>query len=346
VIVIAPLFGSVVFFIVYLAWRSRYIRGLVALDDLDQSQEEIALPQSRALALAMIAFNLGHTFVVTWDYFKRLIARWPESLTIWLLWACFCSAFPEETEQLIRIDHIIGKLKTHRSDVAHLRSQIVNLARRREDAMTHVLKKKIRAAQLLIQTARNHIRHFWECVIQSNVADMEMVAQSAKTSVQAAETEIMHLLRRYPNNQHVARLYARFTLSVKGDRLACKHWRQNSEHLKAGHMIEPDGAQQEAMMLFPNIVSLALEKNGSAPGVAFFGENTTCMSLTVTNFAMDNQSEEEALRMNIVRDSIRSLRIPAIVRARIVFGVGAVLMLAVLVQRPWLSWSCRQKLSW
>ncbi|OHT00440.1 hypothetical protein TRFO_32897 [Tritrichomonas foetus] len=308
------------------------IRQLEAIEADQDSFRENKLHPFIALKLGIIGFSQSHPFVLTWDYFRLLNEKYPRYEPIYVIWARFVSAFPEEIGQLLMIDKIIKKLKLHKDYIAHFRSQIVFLARQREGSMTHVLKRKINNSMREIQFAKNRLRHFWECVIQGNIVDMQAAAAAAQESVQNAEFDLLHLLNSYPNNQYVARIFSRFLLNVKGDRLEYKVWHQHCDTLKSGQKINPDMAQQETLALFPNILATTVQKQNLTIVTGLFGESTTSVpSISSSSIRLDDDDEDQSVLLSSVRESIRRMKIPAISCTRVLLAIYIVIFLVICI---------------
>lgn len=317
IILLCDVLVLIIGFLVFYILRRRSLMKIQVRLDLIESESEdfdsMKITPFDALSLAINGFTLGHQFVLSWDYFRLITDRWPNYVPSLIIWARFCSAFPEETGDLLWIDNKIKKLKLHKNYASHLRAQIIFLARQREDSMTHTLKKKINKAMREVQFGKNRLRHFWECVIQGNLVDMEAAAVSAQMSIRNAEFDMLHLINAYPNNSYVARVYSRFLLNVKGDKLEYVKWRSNCDLLKSGQKIVQDQAQQETLNLFPNILSLTVKKQRLTITTGLFGESTTSApSISSSSCQIEEADEDHSILMNSVRDSIRRMKIPAI----------------------------------
>ena len=334
IILLVDVFVLIIGYILFhMIRRHQMFRAQIRLDELEAESDmfnEIKITPFDALSLAINGFTLGHQFVLSWDFFRLINDRWPNYLPALIMWVRFCSAFPEETGDMLWIDQKIKRLKLHRNYISHLRAQIIFLARRREDSMTHVLKKKINKAMREVQFGKNRLRHFWECVIQGNVVDMEAAAVSAQMSIRNAEFDMLHLIHAYPNNSYVARVYSRFLLNVKGDKLEYVKWRSNCDLLKSGQKIVPDQAQQETLNLFPNILSLTVKKQRLTITTGLFGESTTSVpSISSSSVQLEEEDEDHSILMNSVRDSIRRMKIPAISCMRISLTIFVLIFIVV-----------------
>ena len=284
------------------------------------------------ISLITVGFANSHPFVLSWEFLRMLEEKYPKSETLYLLWARFCSAFPEETRQLMVIDKQLGQLKLHKDYIIHFRSQITFLVRQRESSMTHVLKRKLNHSIREMQFAKNRLRHFWECVIQGNTNDMLSAAAAAQESVRSSEFDLLHLINSYPNNQYVSRLYSRFLLNVRGDKLEYKIWHNNTEQLKSGQNIIADSAQQETLELFPNILSMTVQKENISIVTGLFGESTTSApTFSSSTMKFEDEEDDQVIMLNSVRDSIQKMKIPSISCTNILLIIFSILFLLICI---------------
>lgn len=83
--------------------------------------------------------------------------------------------------------------------------------------------------------------------------------------------------------------------------------------LKSGQKNVADQAQQETLRLFPNIFSLTVQNQRLTVTTSLFSESTTSApSLSSSSMLTDEEDEDHSLLLNSARDSIRWMKIPAI----------------------------------
>ncbi|EAY16404.1 hypothetical protein TVAG_360130 [Trichomonas vaginalis G3] len=268
----------------------------------------------------------AHPSVIGCDHMHNMLQLYPKNVNAWVFFARMLAAFPEENNKLLWVDDQIRHLHAHSIYMSHLKAQIMFLARSRETAMTHTLKKKVNTLQKDIQSTKNKLRHFWECVIQGNTDDLEIASAAARKSVEKTESNINHLNRIYRNNQYVARLYSRFLIHVKGNRIAYNEWHSNIEKLKNGQTIVPDYAQMDTIQLFPLILNSTTQQSNTEMIGGLFGESTSMPSISSSScHVIDNDEEENNLLLTI-KNSVTTMSIPSIRKSIIMITIVSLLI--------------------
>ncbi|OHS95520.1 hypothetical protein TRFO_38367 [Tritrichomonas foetus] len=187
-----------------------------------------SIVKSERIALSLMAngFQIAHPIIMSNEFQKLAIDKFPKSIKILILWARFCSAFPAEAKTLVYLEDQIKKLRI-KGRISTFRMQIRLLIHQREALLSPSFKKNLNKISRLSNTARNRQRRFWESVIQGNISDMETASAASQDSVLLIESEINHLISMYPNNQYIARENSKYLLKIRGDVIGFSFWHQN-----------------------------------------------------------------------------------------------------------------------
>ena len=341
---IALLAEYIIFVIsIILAIMFQKARSLKIQDTLDKiadqpdTFDDLVSNVFAALLYASEGFSSSHPLITSMKFMRMTTERWPFASTTWMLYARFVSCFPEENRLLLWIDDQIQKNVYHTESIHYFRAQIHYIIQRREASMTSQLKQKIAECNKLTATCRNRMRAYWESVMQGNTFDMEATALAAQNSIENAEATIQHFLKMYPNNQYVTHSYLRFLTGVKSDPIEIKKWTHNYNILKNGQTITPDICQQQGIVYFPNLLSLAVAKQSSGYQQVLISDMiasqgsvmpNTSPSTARSDINKEDQDEGESL-LTSIRLSIYDLSVPAIKTAAIVLTIYFLLIFGV-----------------
>lgn len=270
----------------------------------------------KALSVATRGFRIGHPFVLSWHFMRMVTERWPYATDVWILWARFTSAFPDEVKLTQWIDEQLQKHVYSSSKVMSYRGQIHALLQSRETSMTKQIKHQINECQRKIFTCRNQMRVFWENVFQGNLNEIAKNAISTQETMTATKKLIKQMIKEYPNNHYVIRTYIRFLSDTSSDKMAVAKWTEKYKMLKMGQSIKMDLSQKEALDIFPTLVSVTMQKQKQNPNQAELMKmsNTTTSfygkTMNNINVHKDNQNQDPIFLA--IRSSLKDLKIPVI----------------------------------
>ena len=320
---------GVCYMIVHCAANRSVIRHMQTLDaiDYDKGEFEAVKTPREACGLIVSGFRMAHPVCISYDLVKLAIDRWPTNVDLWLIFAKFTAIYPELTQQLsyVSMGMIQNHLKGSLSKQIH--QQIQSVMRQRETNLIQQLKSKLDKVGKQVQGTKHKIRYIWDLVIQGNVKEIETVIDRAYVAIDLCEAEFLHLLRQFPNSRFVARSYARFLRDVVADHAGHKVWAQNVSLLQRGLAVTADQCHERGLAAFPALPKTLDANLGAQQQTQVMTEDT----LTQEIEADDEQAAIDAELRVSVRDSINSLKIPSIKRAKMIRGLALLILFIIPV---------------
>ena len=327
-LVLAVVWG-ICYMIVHCLNNRSLVRSMQTLDAIEYERGEfdsVKKPRD-ACGLIVAGFRMAHPVCISYDLVKLAIDKWPTDVDLWLIFAKFSAIYPELTQQLSYVS--MGMIQNHLkgSLSKQIQQQIQSVMRQRETNLIQQLKSKLDKVGKQVQGTKHKIRYIWDLVIQGNVKEIESVIDRAYVAIDLCEAEFLHLLRQFPNSRFVARSYARFLRDVVADHAGHKVWAQNVSLLQRGLAVTADQCHERGLAAFPALPKTLEQNLGGQQQTQVMTEDT----LTQEIEADDEQAAIDAeLRMS-VRDSINSLVIPSLKRAKITRALALVILFIIPV---------------
>jgi len=291
----------------------RTTQSLVLLDSMDEENEKMdsITSESKFIIMAIDGMRVAHPICLSWRLFKHAVAKWPENVEVWFVFAKFAAIYPEETQLLEWISMGMGQNHLKGSLSKNTRHQIITIMRQREINLIPELKSKLDKQGKQIQATKHKVRYFWDLIIQGNIRDLESAVSRAYKSIEKTESDFQHLLRQFPNSRFVARAYARFLRDVVADHAGHKRWAQNVLLMQRGISVIRDQSRTFGVFAFPLLPKNTEAKTQAQPTPNLITDDTLTQDIDNDD---DQAANDAELRMS-VRDSINNLEIPSFTKA-------------------------------
>lgn len=309
----------------------RYINSKLYLLDLivdDKTMIDTVATADKMAGLICTSMQYAHPTMNDWELFKVATERWPDSQTIWMLYAKFVAIYPEETNILA---YIVRNIITHNLKgftIKQMVAQTGTIQMQRECTLTSDLKRKLNVLSKTVTQTKTKLRHIWDLVIQGNIAEMDPAVDAGCSSVDQCKNDFLHALSQYPNNRFVARSYSRFILEVLGDQESFNDWREKINSLKNGVLINQDLAHTlgiEALPLMLNHTNSANTMMSISPG-----ESETISGFDV-DIADGENTQAHFEQTKMIMEKIKGISIPSL-NCAIIWSV--ILFLVVFIVIP------------
>jgi hypothetical protein len=243
----------------------------VLLHDESASMDEIFPTPSKFLVSVEIAFYRGHLYVVSWRPFLWAIEKWPDEVSIWILFIRFLVIYPEAKTLLQSVYERFADTQTSYI----LKHSFLFCARRyvnsRDRSESKELRREFRICENRINKIKKLMVSFWGSVLNNTISLTFSLAVSLNQKVANIESHLFHLSVLYPINPYVCRRYAHFLQSVESDPRMAASWRERAFTLESTGEVTTDPIARRAFHLFPwiprNLASVhhILETTGSEP---------------------------------------------------------------------------------
>jgi hypothetical protein len=131
--------------------------------------------------------------------------------------------------------------------------EIETLFERRDSHFSQIVERRLADVNNYTLKAKNKIRHVWDLIIQGNIAEMEGAISEAIGSVQEAEKEFRQLLRQFPMNKFVLKIYAIFQLEVCVNHQYYYELLEQVKLIESGQNFFANEANLVGLHMFPNL---------------------------------------------------------------------------------------------
>ena len=245
----------VVFYIISYFWIGRKLKNdLITLDAIEENVENMQEIKtvSRIASLSITGFAMVHPNVISWNFFKAAMVQWPDNIRILVMYAKYSAIFPEDKSTLQLIGRTIAEQGTQSIQKDQALHQITAILRTREPNLTVELKQKISKMNNNITRTKHKMRNLWDILLQGNVKELVSGISIAYDSVCNCEIEMDQLLKQFPNNRFVSRIYARFLKDVKAEYAASKLWTERTKDLCLSKNTSDDIIHKAGITAFPN----------------------------------------------------------------------------------------------
>jgi class 3 adenylate cyclase len=283
---------------------------LVILDQILDDPDNFRLVTSPAhfLSLSVAGMRVAHPVCVSWNFFKLGADMWPLEPRVWLFFAKFVAVYPEETQTLTWIHHMIVSEKLHGVTIRTIKEQVVVISHERESNLSPLLKSRLNSLGKRTQRSKHKLRHVWDVVIQGNVGEVESATRRFTESVEQNEADFQHLCCTFPNNRFVTRAYARFLSELRADRAGCNDMLEQTRQLQRGLTVNIDHAHELGLKAFPQLPE-KLQASAIPPVDA-------APSMSSDNDAADDDAQLDTEEATTISARIETLKVPATRRTR------------------------------
>ena len=231
-------------------------KDLITLDLIDENGDNIDMIKSvsRFANISITGFSIAHPAIATWSIFKEAQHKWPENLRLLIIYAKYAAIYPDEknTLQMVARQILDVEKETFAKDQAI--QQIQAILRTREPNLTIELKQKISKMNNHITRTKHKMRNLWDILLQGNVKELVAGLATAYDAVCECDIEIDQLLKQFPNNRFVSRLYSRFLKDVKAEYQLAKEWNAKTKDICMSKSAQDDHIQKAGLLAFPNSV--------------------------------------------------------------------------------------------
>ncbi|OHT05910.1 Adenylate and Guanylate cyclase catalytic domain containing protein [Tritrichomonas foetus] len=304
---------------------------------IDQIENDIeyfeALPYSKALSIARVAFEDGFPIAHDWSLFNKLIEKYPTDLNIALTYARYAAIYPDETPTL----HIAGRhlinLKHGSLETKHCIFQIHSILQQRDSSMSPSIKKSLNKTKAKIEKARGQIRYLWECIMRGNSDEIEGLSTHLKSLEEEIVRDYSQLCLVYPNNPYVAHAYSSFAREIMNNETLALEMNAIYLLLRQGKRTREERCYFFAQRLLPALPTeeqhSALSRGEKKSGRERIHDHSivdpSVQASSADTFDPNQQAiNEEKLQKRYVESMVESVRLPSM-------RYGPVFIIAFLV---------------
>ncbi|OHT05258.1 Adenylate and Guanylate cyclase catalytic domain containing protein [Tritrichomonas foetus] len=205
---------------------------------------------NKFMSIAVTGFETAHPVCLNLSFFKQATEKWENNGRVWYVYAKFISIYPECTQVLGWIYHMVTTNKIKSIEVKTIKTNSLSIARLREAHLSPDLKQKLSKAIKKVISSKHKLRNVWDLAIQGNTGEMDNSTRRAIKEIEHTDSEMLHILRQFPNNRFVTRTYARFCRELKADLTKSNEYIEKSKILLRGLNVNSDQAHEEGMRTF------------------------------------------------------------------------------------------------
>lgn len=296
----------------------RSVRAVALLDAMleDEEQFHTISGPNRLMSIAVIGFSVAHPFCLKWTIFRMAVERWKRNPLIWYLFAKFIAIYPEETQTLAWIYHMVCALRLKGASVRSIKEHALSIMRQREANLSADLKMRLNAIARQVQPTKHKLRHVWDVVIQGNIGEVEQSTKRALSVIEQNDAEFKHLFRQFPNNRFAARAYARFLIDITAEHALSAQMIEQIRLLQRGISVNLDQTRELGLATFkalPNRTKSRKEMY-STGSVSESVQSSVAPDLQMEG---DDDRQIDLDQIMTLKNRIESLSVPAIVGTRI-----------------------------
>jgi len=213
-----------------------------------------------------VGFLYGCQPVIDISFINMVIERWRLASFNWYLKARIMAITTKDIEQLTILYQNIYENGYSFFDKEAILAQLAFLINYRDSSTdnTSIANESYRLISVLL----NRIKHFWECVNNGNIQDIEVSSLNTKSMYELTENKVVHLVHQYPNVGAVKKLYHIFLGSVRFDPEGTEKWSLIKRDIYETSLL-PDVVNLNGFKCFPRVCNvlpnIAREENREEP---------------------------------------------------------------------------------
>ncbi|OHT05305.1 Adenylate and Guanylate cyclase catalytic domain containing protein [Tritrichomonas foetus] len=257
--------------------------------------------------IVVSGFSNAHPFCINWGFLKLGIEHYPKHSMVWFIYAKFVAIYPEETQTLAWIYRNVVAMNIKGAAAKIIKDQSISIARQREANLAPYLKNKLNSLSKHTTSAKHKLRNVWGLAIQGNIADIEGAIKKASSAIEQSDSEILHLLRQFPNNRFVTRHYARFCKELKADNEMFNEMVDRTRLLQRNVSVIRDQTHEFGIRAFSS-----LPEKIAHVEINTFATNNEISSSSLFELESDQDSDNLALDTNtMMKKKIDKIRVPS-----------------------------------